>query len=129
MYSQRLATPNDASAIAPLWMAFLEERSQYDLSMVLIPNFDYVSYVKEKLESRSIRTFVLEYSENGQIVGFLCVYFHDEMTDTPFQRRRIGGAIGMYVQPRHRKAEAITLLVESAIALSEEPNILLCVVG
>ncbi len=131
MYSQRLATPNDANAIAPLWMAFLEERAQHDLSMVLIPDFDYVSYVKQKLESRSIRTFVLESSENRQIVGFLCVYFHDElpslnyegMTHTPFQPRRIGGAIGMYVQPQHRKPEAITLLVQSAIALSEELKI------
>lgn len=131
MYSQRLATSNDASEIAPLWMAFLQERSQYDLSMILIPDFDYVSYVKQKLESRSIYTFVLELAENRHIVGFLCVYFHDEipslnyegMTDTPFKPRRIGGAIGMYVQPEHRQPEAITLLVESAIALSEELKI------
>ncbi len=128
MYYVRRAKLDDATMIAPLWMAFLEERSQHDLSIVLIPDFDYVSYVKQKLESRSLHTFVLEFAENRQIVGFLCVYFHDEipslnyegMRDTPFQPRRIGGAIGMYVQPQHRKPESITLLVESAIALSEE---------
>ncbi|MDJ0599675.1 MAG: GNAT family N-acetyltransferase [Crocosphaera sp.] len=58
-------------------------------------------------------------------------YVHDEtpsldyenINDSPFLPRRIGGAIGMYIQPQHRKPEAIGLLVESAIAFAQELKI------
>ena len=131
MYYQRLATLNDTTAIALLWQEFLQERSHHDLSMVLKPDFDYVSYIKQKLKSDNIRGFILEYGENKQIVGFLFIYVHDEtpnldyggMTDSPFQPRRIGGAIGMYIEEEHRKPDAIRLLVQAAIALAEELKI------
>lgn len=131
MYYQRRTNLNDAVAIAPLWEAFLMERSHHDPSLVLKPHFDYVLYVKQKLESPSIYGFLIEYGEIKDIVGFLFVYVHDEipsldyegMMDSPFQPRRIGGAIGMYVLEEHRQPEAITLLVESAIALAEELKI------
>lgn len=46
MYNQRLATLDDTTAIAPLWQAFLQQRSQQDPSIILKPDFDYISYVK-----------------------------------------------------------------------------------
>ncbi len=131
MYQQRLGNLEDATAIASLWKTFLKERSQQDLSMILKADFDYLSYVKKKLESPSIYTFILEESDSKQIVGFLSTYFHDETStfdyesigNSPFQPRRVGGAIGMYIQPKHRQPEAISLLVESALALSEKLKI------
>ncbi|MDJ0510465.1 MAG: GNAT family N-acetyltransferase [Crocosphaera sp.] len=131
MYYQRRANLDDAAAIAPLWMAFLKERSQHDLSMILKPDFDYLSYVKQKLDSASIYTFVLEEGENKHIVGFLSTYFHDEapaldyegIGDNPFQPRRIGGAIGMYVQPEHRQPQAIAQLVEEGLKLAQKLKI------
>ena len=131
MYYQRRANLDDAKAIAPLWMAFLEERSQHDPGMVLKPDFDFVSYVKQKLESPYIYGFILEYGEHKKIVGFLFVYVHDEtpsldydgVTDSPFQPRRLGGAIGLYVEEKHRQPDAICLLVEGAIALAQKLKI------
>ncbi len=131
MYYQRQANLDDATKIAPLWKAFLQKRSKHDPSIILKPNFDYVAYIKQKLESESIYGFLLEHGEKKDIVGFLFVYVHDEtsyldnggITDSPFQPRRMGGAIGMYIKEEHRKPEAITLLVESAIALAKELKI------
>ncbi|MDJ0511573.1 MAG: hypothetical protein QNJ64_20325 [Crocosphaera sp.] len=131
MYHERRANLDDAEAIAPLWMAFLLARSHHDPSIVLKPDFDYVFYVKQKLKSPSIYGFLLEYGEKKEIVGFLFTYVHDEtptldyenVNDSPFLPRRIGGAIGMYVQQQHRKPEAIALLIESAIALAKELKI------
>ncbi|MDJ0662292.1 MAG: GNAT family N-acetyltransferase [Crocosphaera sp.] len=131
MYQQRLGKVDDATAIAPLWQTFLQERAKYDPSIILKTDFDYVSYVKKKLASPSIYGFLLEYGESQEIVGFLFTYVHDEtptldyedVNDSPFLPRRIGGAIGMYIQPPHRKPEAISLLIESAIALAKELKI------
>lgn len=131
MYNQRLATLDDASAIAPLWGAFLQQRAEANSSMVLKSEFDYESYVEQKLKSPYIYGFVLESEANQQIVGFLFIYIHDEtptldfpeIVDSPFVPRRMGGVIGMYVKEEHRKPEAIQLLVKSALELAEELKI------
>ncbi|WP_107667254.1 N-acetyltransferase [Cyanothece sp. BG0011] len=128
MYQQRRGTLKDATAIAPLWQSFLQQRTKYDPSLILKSHFDYLSYVKKKLASPSIYSFLLEYEETQDIVGFLFTYVHDEtpsldyedVNDSPFLPRRMGGAMGMYIQPQHRKPEAITLLVENAITLAEK---------
>lgn len=130
-YHQRLANLKDATVIGPLWEAFLKERTHFDRSLILKPDFDYVAYVKRKLSSPSVYGFLLEYGESKEIVGFLFIYIQDEtptldfeaMIDSPFQPRRMGGAIGMYVQEEHRRPDSISLLVESAIAFAEDLKI------
>jgi hypothetical protein len=127
MYQQRLATPNDARLIAPLWHDFLEQRSQFDPSLNLKPQFDYEAYVQRQLQQPSTFGFLLEQVEKQETVGFLFVYVHDEIAigdfgdplASPFVRRRVGGAIGLYVQEAHRQPEAIGLLIEAAIAKAE----------
>jgi GNAT superfamily N-acetyltransferase len=128
MYQQRLATLNDAASIASLWREFLQQRSQFDPSLTLKPQFDYEAYVRRQLQQPSIYGFLLERVGNQEIVGFLFIYIQDEMRlgdlgeglDSPFVARRVGGAIGLYVQKAHRRPEAIALLVEAAIAQAEE---------
>ena len=127
MYQQRLATPNDARLIAPLWHDFLKQRSQFDPSLNLKPQFDYEAYVQRQLQQPSTFGFLLEQIEKQEIVGFLFVYVHDDIPTgdfgdplaSPFVRRRVGGAIGLYVQEAHRQPEAIGLLIEAAIAKAE----------
>ena len=126
MYDHRLASIDDAKAIASLWQEFLLERSQQDTSMVLKPKFDYLTYVQKKLESPSVYTFVLEHGETKHIVGFLSTYVRDEnpslddegIIESPFQPRRIGSAIGMYIQKPHRQQTGV--LIKAAITLAEE---------
>lgn len=128
MYHQRLATPEDAKAIAPLWKAFSEARSQVDPSMNLKPDFDYEGYVGYQVKKPLSFGFVLEYEQ--QIVGFLFTYVYDEapppqisaleMWENPFIPRRVGAVLGMYVKEKHRKLETINLLIEAAIVKAEE---------
>ncbi|MGK7887012.1 MAG: N-acetyltransferase family protein [Crocosphaera sp.] len=130
-YQQRPATFQDAALIAPLWKGFLEERSHQDPSISLKNHFDYVAYVEQKLQSPSVYGFLLEYGENQEIVGFLFVYVHDETPaldfedsiNSPFNPRRMGGVIGMYVKEKHRHVEGIRLLVDEAITLAEKLKI------
>ncbi|MGK7942997.1 MAG: GNAT family N-acetyltransferase [Microcystaceae cyanobacterium] len=128
MYHQRLANSKEADQIAPLWREFLQQRAKHDPSMVLKPDFDYVTYVQRKLNSPSIFGFLLQWGESQEIVGFLFVYVQDELAlidgdffdDSPFQPKRIGGALGMYIQEKHRQPEGISLLIEAALRKAEE---------
>ena len=130
-YQQRPATLKDAALIAPLWKAFLEERSHQDPSIILKKNFNYVSYVKQKLQSPSVYGSLLEYGENQYIVGFLFVYVQDkasslasdDITNNPFQPCRMDGVIGMYIKKEHRHLEGIKLLVDEAMTLAEKLKI------
>ena len=128
MYHQRLATPEDAIKIAPLWQAFVEARSQADPSMRFKAKFDYERYLTAQLKKPFSFGFLLEYAE--EIVGFLFIYIYDEtpppqiseleLLENPFVPRRVGAVLGMYVQESHRKPSTITLLTEAAIAKAEE---------
>jgi GNAT superfamily N-acetyltransferase len=128
MYHQRLATPEDAIKIAPLWQAFVEARSQADPSMRFKTKFDYDRYLTAQLNKPFSFGFLLEYAE--EIVGFLFIYIYDEtpppqiseleLLENPFVPRRVGAVLGMYVQESHRKPSTITLLTEAAIAKAEE---------
>jgi ribosomal protein S18 acetylase RimI-like enzyme len=127
-YIQRIATLSDISAIAPLWKAFVEARSQADSSMRLKTEFDYERYVTYQLKKPLSFGFLLEYAE--EIVGFLFIYIYDEtpppqlsaleMLENPFVPRRVGAVLGLYVQEAHRKPSTINLLIEAAIAKAEE---------
>jgi Acetyltransferase (GNAT) family len=127
-YTQKIATLSDASAIAPLWKAFVEARSQADDSMRIKAEFDYDHYVEYQLKKPLSFGFLLEYAE--EIVGFLFIYIYDEtpppqvsaleMLENPFVPRRVGAVLGMYVQEPHRKPSTINLLIEAAIAKAEE---------
>ncbi|MEG4575346.1 GNAT family N-acetyltransferase [Microcoleus sp. N3A4] len=127
-YSHRLATAEDARAIAPLWQAFAAERESIDPSMLVKPNFDFEKYVTNQLEKPLSFCWLLEHSDS--IIGCLFIYYYDEAPpaslpeyliqqhniENPFQSRRVGSVLGMYVQPEHRKSEAIQMLAKAAIA-------------
>jgi hypothetical protein len=103
-YSQRIATLEDISAIAPLWKAFAEARSLADQSMPIIPDFDYERYVAYQLGKPLSFCFVLEYEE--ELVGFISMYLYDEapppnlpsdleVLENPFKPRRVGAVLGL----------------------------------
>ncbi|WP_341732312.1 GNAT family N-acetyltransferase [Microcoleus sp. EPA2] len=127
-YSHRLATVADTKAIAPLWQAFAAEREAIDPSMLVKPNFDFEKYVTNQIEKPLSFCWLLE--QNNSIIGCLFIYYYDEAPpanipeyliqqhhiENPFQSRRVGSVLGMYVQPEHRKSEAIQMLAKAAIA-------------
>lgn len=127
-YSHRLATAEDAKDLAPLWQAFAAERESIDPSMLVKPNFDFEKYVTNQIEKTLSFCWLLEHSDS--IIGCLFIYYYDEAPpaslpeyliqqhniENPFQSRRVGSVLGMYVQPEHRKSEAIQMLAKAAIA-------------
>ncbi len=131
-YTCRLATVEDASAIAPLWKAFAEERESIDPSMLIQPNFNFEYYITRLLEKPLSFCWVLEHYQS--IIGCLFTYFYNEKPpqilpqtmqeeynlDHPFVPRRVGSVLGLYVQPEHRQAQGIQLLAEAAITQAEE---------
>jgi hypothetical protein len=127
-YHQRLAVPNDAGAIAPIWKEFVAARAEADPSIQLKQNFDYIHYVKRQIEQPLSFGFLLECRE--EIVGFLFIYIYDEapppqitaleMFENPFLPRRVGSVLGMYVKEEHRQPQPIHLLVEAAIRKVED---------
>ncbi|MEQ8382363.1 MAG: hypothetical protein RH949_08335 [Coleofasciculus sp. A1-SPW-01] len=142
-YSHRLATQEDAPAIAKLWAAFVQERAAADPSMVIKPNFNFTEYITHQLNQSNSFCWVIEYaaetessqpSENQKsIVGVLFTYVYDESPppnlpqdlhqspdqDNPFIPRRVGSVLGFYIQPEHRQAEAIKHLIESGLQQAE----------
>jgi len=139
IYAHRLASIEDAQAIAPLWAAFAAERAAADPSMVVKPNFDFEKYVAHQLDKPLSYCFVLEYQSNNspQIVGCIFIYFYDEAPppllpaemleehelENPFMNRRVGSVLGMYVEPEHRQPEAIQLIANAAIKKAEEMQV------
>lgn len=134
LYTQRLAMPNDTSVIAPLWEAFALERSQADPSMVLKPEFNFERYIAYQLQRPFSYAFLLEFTPNSEtqkeVVGIIFIYFYDEtppgenrmedLLENPFQNRRIGAVLGLYISPPHREQKNIKLLIDAAIAKAEE---------
>ncbi|MCL1466082.1 GNAT family N-acetyltransferase [Argonema galeatum] len=131
-YTHRLATPEDAKAIAPLMSAFSQERESADPSMILKPKYDFEQYVAYQLTKPLSFCWVLE-DNNKSIVGFFFAYTYDENPpatlpeelrqhqerENPFQPRRVGSVLGLYVQPKHRHPEAIKQLIEAGIQKAE----------
>ncbi|MDJ1176053.1 GNAT family N-acetyltransferase [Roseofilum capinflatum] len=134
-YSYRLATLEDAEAIAPLWAEFASERQQIDPSMRVKPNFDFYAYIRHQLAKPLTYAWVLEVE--GAIAGCLIIYFYDEAPppelpetlavdqdlESPFISRRVGSVLGLYVKPEHRQGDAIASLAKTAIAKAEELNV------
>jgi ribosomal protein S18 acetylase RimI-like enzyme len=135
-YTHRLATADDAAELAPLWQAFAQERVAADPSMKLKPDFNFQHYILRQLELPLSFGWVLEHhpqenpsDEQTSIVGCIFVYFYDEAPppglppemlvehelDNPFQPRRVGSVLGMYVQPEHRQSENIKRLADAAL--------------
>ena len=129
VYTQRIATLDDANAIAPLYKAFAEARSLADpFSMPIIPDFDYERYVAYQLAKSLSFCFVVEYEK--ELVGFISIYLYDEapptdlpsdleILDNPFKPRRVGAVLGLYLQELHRKLETIKLLIDAATKKAE----------
>jgi ribosomal protein S18 acetylase RimI-like enzyme len=144
-YTHRPATPEDATAIAPLWQAFAADRARVDPSMTPFPEFNFERYISQQLSKPLSFGWVLENGEEGEhesheskaIVGCLMVYFYDEapppdipeefMTDealdNPFIDRRVGSVLGLYVHPDHRNPETIQLLSSAAIQQAQEMKV------
>lgn len=134
-YTIRPATPQDADAIAPLWQAFAQDRTQKDPSLAIKPDFDFVAYIHHQLSKPLTFGWALE--QEGAIVGCLLVYFYDEAPpsslpeemrveyelNTPFQSRRVGSVLGLYVQPEHRYPDAIQQLTDAAFQKASELHV------
>ncbi|TAF52280.1 MAG: GNAT family N-acetyltransferase [Oscillatoriales cyanobacterium] len=132
-YTHRLATPDDAPAIAPLWEIFAHDRAAIDPALQLKPDFDYLQYIQRQLQRPHTHTWILQTNTN-EIVGCLIVYCYDEAPppnlpaefqeeqelDNPFLQRRVGSVLGLYIQPEHRNPTAIQLLTNAALAQAEE---------
>ncbi|NEQ99482.1 MAG: GNAT family N-acetyltransferase [Cyanothece sp. SIO2G6] len=136
VYSQRLATVADARTIVPLWQAFAQQRTQVDPSMQLKPGYDFEQYISYQLQRPFSFFFLLEVeldetSDLKEIVGCFAIYFYDEapppelegiddFMESPFQPRRVGAVLGLYIDEKHRQPHTIKLLVDGAIAKAEE---------
>lgn len=134
-YTHRLATPEDATAITPLWQAFATERAAANPSMVVKPNFDFHKYVTHQLNKPLTYCWVLEHQTNNQktIVGCLFLFFYNEAPppnlppeliqqheiENPFLPRRICTALGLYIQPSHRQPAPIKQLIDAGIQQAE----------
>jgi len=137
-YTHRPATFDDATAIAPLWENFARDRADADPSISLCPNFDYQRYITHQLNKPLTYAWVVEHEaeDNRAIVGCLFVYcydeapppdlpeeFQDDDLDNPFEYRRIGSVMGLYVLPEHRDADAIQLLANAGIQKAQEMKV------
>jgi hypothetical protein len=135
-YTTRLANSNDVTTIAPLWESFAQEWAAADDSMVIKPNFDFEKYIAYQLTKSLTYGWVLEHQDHEQstIIGCLLIYFYDEAPlpnlppdllaayelENPFQPRRIGSVLSLYVQPKHRKPHAIQQLAIAALHHAEQ---------
>ena len=134
-YTHRLATIDDAPALAPLWHAFATERAAIDPSMVIQPHFDFEQYIQRQLTQPHTYGWALEHapSHPNPIVGCLFIYGYDETPDpteaaaiqtqldreSPFVPRRVLSALGLYVQPQHRHPRTIKQLIDAGIHQAE----------
>ncbi|MGK7888514.1 MAG: N-acetyltransferase family protein [Leptolyngbyaceae cyanobacterium] len=136
VYSQRIATVEDAAKVAPLWQAFAQKRTQVDPSMRLKLGYEFEQYISYQLQRPFSFFFLLELggdeiSSPKEIVGCFAIYFYDEapppeldgiddFMESPFQPRRVGAVLGLYIEEDHRQPHTIKLLVDGAIAKAEE---------
>jgi ribosomal protein S18 acetylase RimI-like enzyme len=141
-YSHRLATTQDINAIAPLMIAFAQERATADPSIQIKPNYDFEKYVSSQLEKSNSNCWLLEYKDpenpsSKPIVGFFFIYVYDEKPpanlpeylrekqeqENPFIPRRVGSVLGLYVHPKHRTSQGIKLLVDAGLKYAETMKI------
>ncbi len=138
-YTQRLATLDDVTTVAPLWKALVHSREHLDPAMQVKPDFDFTEYVTFQITKPHSYCFLLEYHQNNQttIVGCLFVYFYDENPapyldeqyrpqhelENPFIPRRVCSILGMYLDPEHRDPKAIQILAKAGIDKAEEMKV------
>lgn len=133
-YQHRLATLEDVDAIAPLMLAFAEERSSIDPSLTLKKDYDFRQYITYQLQKSNCFCLVLEDQKSNFIVGFFFFFAYDEAPppqlpenlrhqyeqESPFLSRRVASALGLYVQQQHRNAEAIQQLILAGIGYVDQ---------
>ncbi|MEM9541077.1 MAG: hypothetical protein AAGA60_16440 [Cyanobacteria bacterium P01_E01_bin.42] len=136
-YTLRLATPEDIKPLASLTAAFHRERVAIDPTRTLKPDFDFEEYTRDRLSQPLHYYWVLENCnspEQKTIVGFLFVSGRDEappedaaiaLAQThnrliPYQPRRVGTALALYLLPKHRNPQTIKLLIEAGIQQARE---------
>jgi N-acetylglutamate synthase-like GNAT family acetyltransferase len=129
-YQTRLATLKDLDVISSLWQEFTEERLRLDPTLSIASDFDFTEYVKQHLSKDSTYCWLLESSEvlsspnlsnQTKDVGFLCTYIYTESQPlavppvTPFQPRKVGVVLALYIKPEYRQLEGMNLLVDTAL--------------
>jgi hypothetical protein len=129
-YQTRLATLTDLDVISSLWQEFTEERLRLDPTLLIASNFDFTEYVKQHLSRDSTFCWLLETSEvlsppnlsnQTKNVGFLCTYIYTESQPsaappiTPFQPRKVGAVLALYINPECRQLEGVNLLINTAL--------------
>lgn len=138
LYTTALASDSNKSELGKLWMEFANERIQHDPSIAVENNFDFEKYVGYQLAKSLTFCWQLEQTDENSsgdktTVGFLLGRYHDEspprnLSQTlldrhrlnhPYQYRRVGSVLALYVQPKHRNPEAIKLLVNVALQHAE----------
>ena len=151
-YTVRMATEADVKGIASLTAAFHQERVAIDPSRTLKPDFDWEHYVRDRisqplhyywlLASREAAKQAAEQAAEQAVeqhpnVGFLFVFGRDEappddlpaaLAQThqrllPYQPRRLGTALALYLLPAHRNLQAIQQLIAAGIQQARDWSI------
>ncbi len=137
-YSVRFASSEDSMELSEFWRKFMYERSKNDNSIILNPHFQVEESLLNKLSDPLTFCWILEhFVSNTETyrpgIGFLIGRYHDEsphpnLSQTllerhrlnhPYQYRRVGSVLALYVQPEHRTPKVIKLLVETALQHAE----------
>jgi ribosomal protein S18 acetylase RimI-like enzyme len=123
----------------PLWQAFAQSRLEADPSLALRPNFDFKTYVARQLQKPLTFCWVLEHEAESetQIVGFFAAYCYDEgppadlppelleqhLLEQPFEPRRVGSVLALYLDPNHRDPRNVKRLVLAGMAMAREQKL------
>lgn len=137
-YTYRLAKDTDVREVADLWSAFAKEQEQGNPSIIINQEFNFEDYVQHQFSNNLTYCWVLEQNNENSlndepIVGFLLGRYYDEtpppsLSQTllerhrlnhPYQYRRVGSVLALYIQPEHRSPESITLLIDAALQHAE----------
>lgn len=147
-YTARIATQADVKALASLTAAFHQERVAIDPSRTLKPGFDWEHYVRDRISQPLHYYWLLEHrdvaekdagkdAEQDPIVGFLFVLGRDEAPSDdlpaalaqthqrllPYQPRRLGTALALYLLPAHRNLQGIQQLIAAGIQQAQDWSI------
>jgi GNAT superfamily N-acetyltransferase len=124
-YTVRPADPADLPVVVDLWWSFVRERAEVDRALRLKPGFDFPRFVDRLLGTPGTFCLLAEHRANGgdapAPAGCLVWYLDVEPDDpaSPFEPRRCGKVLGLYVDPSHRRSGCTSLLVDTALAHGE----------
>lgn len=115
----------DSPQVAALWWHFVRARCEVDRSLRLKDDCDFPRFVERELRAPGTFCWLAEHraSEADLPVSVGCViwYLENESADplSPFEPRRCGKVLGLYVDPAHRSSGSISLLMDACIRHAE----------